>query len=93
MHAPSADDLDVIDPIQKKIKPGSDCPTGGTQFEALIAKGVEAAVDKILKKRDRTLEEEVYKLRTEVRNRSEKLVTGDGRPNMTNGAAHGRRGR
>ena len=46
IHAPSADDLDVIDPI-KKIEPGSDCPTCGTQFEALIANGVEAAVDKI----------------------------------------------
>ena len=35
----------------------------------------------------------MYKLRTEVRNLSEKLVTGAGRPNMTNGAVHGRRGR
>ena len=93
IHAPSADDLDVVDPIQKKIKPGSDCPTCGTQFEALIAKGVESAVNKILKRRDSALEEEVHKLRTEVRNLSERLVTGAGRPNMTNGTAHGRRGR
>ena len=93
IHAPSADDLDVVDPIQKKIKPGSDCPTCGTQFEALIAKGVESAVNKILKRRDSTLEEEVHKLRTEVRNLSERLVNGAGRPNMTNGTAHGRRGR
>ena len=93
IHAPSADDLDEVDPIQKKIKPGSDCPTCGTQFEALIAKGVESAVNKIMKRRDSALEEEVHKLRTEVRNLSEKLMTGAGRPNMTNGAAHGRRGR
>ena len=62
IHAPSADDLDEVDPIQKKIKPGSDCPTCGTQFEALIAKGVESAVNKIMKRRDSALEEEVHKL-------------------------------